>query len=246
MALLKKTKRPSTARLQQAPARPNQRGQVSTRPPVFDVIKPSSGNIAVHASSKPVLVTNTPQVEDPTVTSRPSRSLAPPKDEPVVIDDRQTAPPLTRAHKTVIQPLNTIEPSEVESKPTPEPVVDEAPEEVVAKDEASIEEIPVELELPSDVDEPEETKADEQPLDPVAAKALEIEQREAAAEKLIENETYFLPINAAQERRTRRFAAVGIGIIIVLSALWYNAALDASLVDNTLNLPHTSFFRIET
>lgn len=69
-------------------------------------------------------------------------------------------------------------------------------------------------------------------------------ERAARLEKLIEDEAYFLPIETLEQRRSRKVAIIGLLLIILLAAAWYNMALDANLLPNTYNLPHTSFFDV--
>lgn len=77
-------------------------------------------------------------------------------------------------------------------------------------------------------------------LDAAAKKAAD--EQTAAVKKLVAAETYFLPINHREKRRAKRFMFLGLLLIVALAVAWVDVALDAGLIANPQNLPHSHFF----
>ncbi len=67
-------------------------------------------------------------------------------------------------------------------------------------------------------------------------------EREEALQKLTESKKYYLPINTIEKRRSKRFVILGILLSLLLIVAWLDIALDAGLISNSSNLPHTNFF----
>lgn len=255
----------------------------ATAPKVFDVAKP--GRTAASSTSKPVIITNRPVMQDPMVT-------APKPDEPT------GAPPLKTAGKLVIKPLHDDlavdkpEPAKAnESTDTPisikvdlqaEPEAD-TPEET--PDDSAVS--PSQEAEATDSKEPEtiafsktttgtptknpevadnQLKPAKAPVSDVSSpaavpavdrtdKQLTPEQSEAALkaareratelQEIIDKQEYFLPIKTVEQRRSRRFAILGLLLIILLGLAWYDVALDAGLLTNTYNLPHSHLFTVK-
>lgn len=218
---------------------------------VFDVAKPGKGGSA-SATSKPVLITNRPVMKDPMVN------------ETNVEENRQTAPVVAGAkpaRKIVIKPIHdnldqeiSAEPVTVKAVPAPAASGNDTMSDVVASATPTLKtDVPVPATNTAPVEEPIESENVAEPEDTVLpesepsdpeADAIASQEQVAHIEQLIEEERYFLPINSVQERRTRRFIIIGVLAIIVLTAAWYNVALDANLVPNTYDLPHSSFFSV--
>lgn len=209
---------------------------------VFDIAKPGRSGLAASATTKPVIISNRPVMQDPMMVSDATSN-----------DDRATAPVLKPTKKVVIQPLHEGVVPEEPAAPAPT-----TPEPVVAKSQLVTAEISiptVKKPEPAPAEEPEQPKEPAekvaQPVSPLSkdeqseADTQKTQARVARLEKLIEDEQYFLPINTVEERRSRRLAILGLILIIVLSLAWYDSALDAGLVPNTYNLPHTTFFSIK-
>lgn len=82
--------------------------------------------------------------------------------------------------------------------------------------------------------------------------ALTAEQQDAEAEKqakydaqiqkLAESKQYFLPINAQEKRRTKRFVVLGVLLSVLLALAWVDVALDAGLIQLGSVKPVTHFF----
>lgn len=218
--------------------------KAAPKPAVFDVAKPGAPALATSSTSRPIIIKHQ-NVPDPMVNEKPSP-------EPTE-NERQTAPTLLSpsAKKIVIQPLHDAE-EKVDVKPSEptKPTTEPAPE------------IDITAALKTDKPEPKPEPAKEEPTPPkpepkpvVVEPKVEIPkdkpviddeavlaERAAQVQKLVASQEYFLPIETIEQRRTKRTAILGVLSIIVLLAAWYNVSLDAQLLPNTYNLPHTSFF----
>jgi hypothetical protein len=69
-----------------------------------------------------------------------------------------------------------------------------------------------------------QTEADEASAEDAKA------ERQANLQKLVDNKTYYLPINTLETQRTKQFVAVGTLLSILLVLAWADIALDAGLV----------------
>jgi hypothetical protein len=83
--------------------------------------------------------------------------------------------------------------------------------------------------------------ADAQMVDPAEVEAAEQAKHDEAIQKLVDSKQYNLPINTIENRRTKRFVALGVLLALVLGVAWADIALDAGLV-SVSGLPHTKFF----
>ena len=164
------------------------------------------------------------------------RAVIKPADAPVVEEAAKESPAATASHakKVVIKPLHESV-AETAVEPTPEPPESNSPEPPKGFPEP-VENAAVKPEAQPGV--PAE-KADREADDEIARKRTE------RLKKMIEEEEYFLPIQTVEERRSRKVAVFGLILIIILAAAWYDAALDANLLPNTYNLPHTTFFTVK-
>ncbi len=191
---------------------------------VFDVAKPGKDGLPTSATTRPVIVTNRPVIKDP------------------MVNDPQPSPQPSSSKKITITPLHDdVEPEKPQAAPKPEPQTDST---------VAVNDKPVTV-------TPETTIADVAPpesLDPAGvpttgeerdAESELAHKRAARLQKMIDEEEYFLPIKTVEERRSRKVAIFGILLIIILAAAWYDVALDAGLLPNTYNLPHTSFFTVQ-
>ncbi|HZL07579.1 MAG TPA: hypothetical protein VFC50_00090 [Candidatus Dormibacteraeota bacterium] len=106
---------------------------------------------------------------------------------------------------------------------------------------------------PSDATEETEPKPAEAdtgeatPQSKEKAKQAEVEtnqeaQRQATIDKLADSKKYYLPINAVEKRRSRRFVILGIILSLLLIVAWADIALDAGLIHVNGIKPVTHFF----
>ena len=63
--------------------------------------------------------------------------------------------------------------------------------------------------------------------------------------ELATNQTLFLPINTVEKRRNKRVAIIGIVVCVILALALVDVALDAGLISNGLNLPHSHIFTLQ-
>lgn len=224
----------------------------------FDVAKPNKSRPS--STTKQVIVTNRPILQDPMVTAVPS---------PV---EPTTAPPLLAklATKINIRPLSTsaesaapIEPIVVEhltEASTPSDLagatspisdhIEQARAEAAVNAESEAAPAADSVELPAAPALKSGTvPISEAPKDGalVTAKDLiddESEADEAAAniQKLVIEKRYFLPINTQEKRRTKHFIILGIVLILLLALAWADIALDAGLIQIDGVKPLTHLF----
>ncbi|CAN5167539.1 hypothetical protein BH09PAT3_BH09PAT3_0020 [soil metagenome] len=223
---------------------------------VFDVSKPGKSGVAASSTSRQIIIKHSP-MNDPMMTTATEPDAA----------DRQTAPLVKPAAKLVIKPLHDAipedEPAAVPEPASPPVLISEFKQPAASAQEQTVEEPVTETDsaqskpLVSEAPLPPTTLiADvaEEPVNiavPSEAEARESDKkvardRAARLAKMIEEEEYFLPIQTLEERRSRRVAIFGLLLIIVLAVAWYDIALDAGLLSNTYNLPHTSFFTVKS
>ena len=216
----------------------------SSKPGVFDVAHPGKG-AAASATARPVISGKGPMVQDPTVVNESDAQ-------------RETAPLVEgaqRVRKTVIQPLHSAS-EKNDDKPADEAVAEQIENTASSDATTNEKETPAATESPATQQEAPATPTNDiQPaLDnapPTTAPGDEdatakiIKEHMLRIEKLVDSEQYFLPINAVQNRKNRRFVAGGVLLIIILAVAWYNIALDAGLLPNLYNVPHTEFFTVK-
>lgn len=220
--------------------------------PISDVARP--GKSEPSATSKSVLITNRPLMNDPMMSkvadeSSTEKDTAPeasegPTPEPVTAEPA-AAPVATEkgnlqpVHQLVIKPPTDDERAArsaalgetIPEKPTP-PVLQDvvAPPEKPTADPASPSTVTDDLSIPLNPDAEE-----------VQAEDAEAE-RQAALDKLVESEKYFLPVDAVELRRAHQFIVYGLLLIIVLGFVLTDLALDAGLLHlNGITAP-TNFF----
>ena len=68
---------------------------------------------------------------------------------------------------------------------------------------------------------------------------------DAQIDQMVDEEKYFLPVNRMEQRR-QHFVIIGAIIAILLAVAWLDIALDAGLLHNNYNLPHTHFFSLKS
>jgi hypothetical protein len=217
-------------------------------PGVFDVSKP--GKSAPTATAKPIIVTNRPMLQDPMVVEESGKETESPAKAKVTIqpititsaDDAESDDKITVTTSETKSEEPKQEPTEPVAPPQPKPAAEvaapaERPDEVAPVEEPKPEPVPVPDKEKAEEPAPEGTEeVTDKPLAPgeedAAAKKAEEEkaEHEAAISKLVENQQYFLPINSVEGRKTKRFIALGILLILVLGVAWVDIALDAGLV----------------
>ena len=225
---------------------------------IFDVAKPGTLPPA-DATSRPVIVTNRPIMQDPMMAPQAASDLPP--------EDPTKDRPGSLGTKLVITPMSDQEPepaavdadsdgvveageqAAVDSKPEPD-----SKAEPVSKPEPKPEApaggklfkpltdtvVTKPTETPASVSETTPTAAStdgQTPVDPEKANLdKEAAELEAAAkvqdelDTLVEQKTYFLDINSVERRRSMHVFVYGFLLIIILVLAWVNIALDAGLI----------------
>ncbi len=191
----------------------------------MDVAKPGALKNGA-AGARPVIVTNRVVVQDPMV-----------KQDAAKDGDTGTAP--VSHEKTVIKPL---EPELSAARKEglldiPFDIDEEADKADTAANDGSA--TPqADAELPAEENAPDEES--EAPADNDAAvigrgKPPAQEETDAKTleehDRLVDEKTYFLPINAAEHRRSKIVGITGVIVILLLALAWVNIALDAGLIE---------------
>jgi hypothetical protein len=136
-----------------------------------------------------------------------------------------------------VQPL-VDSPTRAASKPEPTPESSEEP-----KPETEPPAEPEPEKKPETAPETEAGDAGPRPSKAdVEAEAKLQAEHEAAVQKLVDGKKYFLPINAVEQRRSKRFVIAGVLLSLLLLIAWADIALDAGLIDLPNVKPVTHFF----
>jgi hypothetical protein len=205
------------------------------------------------ATSKPVIVTNRPILQDPMVVDKSDE-----KDPEAATSGGTTIQPLTAPEVPDSAAAETPESSEPAEKPAaeetkepakPKPKLDptktlaQIDDEVKAKAPETQESAKEEPETETSDD----AKAEENPdaANPGAEEAAKAEaqaQRDASLQKLVDDKKLFLPINTVENRRSKRVVVIGVLLSIILALAWVDIALDAGLIELGNVQPVTHFF----
>jgi hypothetical protein len=235
---------------------------------ISDVSKPNTS--APSATSKAVIVSNRPILQDPMVvkeTSADSDSgtkikakiqplTAPvveaakpePATEPAVSDMPSTKEP-AKAEITVNDSIAATEAS-TEAAPTPEKTETPTDEVATAEVDPAKSADPAEATSETTADGTANTdeagsepaKTETSPEAAVAAAEAEATKHDEAIQQMVESKQYFLPINSLEKRRTKRVVVLGIALSVLLAVAWVDVALDASLIELGSVKPVTHFF----
>jgi hypothetical protein len=212
---------------------------------IVDVEQPNTS--APSSTSKPVLVTNRPIIQDPMVKESPDEGTT------IKVTTGSTKIKLQPLTEPAVKPVDdsskTAESStSAESEKKPEPPTPPAPNAATEAVPAA----PQESEKPAQAETSAENATDEEDKSG-GDQAAEVANQEAAAEaeqtkhdesmqKLIDGKQYFLPINSVEKRRTKRFVMLGVVLALLLAVAWVDVALDAGLVQFGNLKPVTHFF----
>lgn len=126
-----------------------------------------------------------------------------------------------------------------------DPMVTEKPAEKRAVNKPKPAKTIVTPDLKPSVELPKEEKPAPKAVDPEVtekAEAAEQAEHDATVQKLVDGKQYFLPINAVEKRKSRRFILLGVVLSLVLAVAWVDVALDAGLIHISGLKPATHFF----
>jgi hypothetical protein len=215
---------------------------------IVDIAHP--GDSAPSPNSKSVIITHRPTMRDPMMNDDTPVSDA---TEPSGTD---TPTPATRASHGVIQPLESSpKPVLLEAPAAGVPAVTQATvsDDLPSSETAEKAEPATPAQFQSELT-PTSTGTPKLSAEPVAPKTttsssdakigtkdIQTEADAASAEdaeaerqtnlqKLVDDKTYYLPINTLETQRTKQFVAIGSLLSIVLVVAWADIALDAGLV----------------
>lgn len=186
---------------------------------VFDVAKPGKGMPS--ASSRPVIVSHKPSVQDPMVSATSSPAEDTTNDEVGAEENSERA--LRRPKKNRIEPLNSTIEADEEDEAASESNTTEEDSEENSANEGNTERDEV-ADAAADVATKKQVKEEAE------KKAAEREKHQAEIDALIASKQFFVPINAVKKRRTKQYIFLFL-FILVLAALGFLAALDAELID---------------
>lgn len=178
-----------------------------TKKPVMDVEKP--GTTPASATSRPVIIGRGPAIKDPMVNEATPEGDEQPTPQQQPLAKKKTIQPLTEQPVPEAETKSDVQPAETDDKPEPAPELTPAEEEATAKSEAA----------------------------DVAQKLSDEElKRQELVEKLVAEKKYFVPIGAAQKKRTvRNTMLLFLSFILILGGALL--AVDAGLIQTDITLP---------
>jgi hypothetical protein len=192
--------------------------------------KPAEPAAAKPSAAEPTAAPTQAKVEPPSQVQPLIESL--PKPEPVPAPAPAAEPEAPAPDEEPDKPAEAEPPKAPEPEPEPVPEAEPTPDaEPAPEEEAESEES-----SESGTDQSAAKKADPDP------EAKQQADRDAAIQKLVNDKQYFLPINAVEQRRSKRFVALGVLLSVVLLLAWGEIALDAGLIDVPGVQPLTHFF----
>lgn len=225
-------------------------GPVLAHAPTRVVIKPLTDDLeqqiaaAAEAAAKPTKAA-------PEASAEPAEQAeaATKVDEATTPTDNEKATSETGA-EPVEASATATEPAPEPAEETPEPAAPAADDEAPAEEPTKVADKTTEpaSQPQSDAETPATTPdtdaSTSNGTDPATGKpasdatnekaAAEAAEREAARKKeleqLAESHKYYLPINQVEKRRNKRWALVGLLVIILLALAWADVALDAGLI----------------
>ena len=181
------------------------------------------------SSSKPIIVTHRPLVQDPMVNA--DTASAKTSTEPTDADVAEAKPELKSPSQSrkIIAPT-PAEAAEVMAVTTPD-----------AKPDAN------------DTNAADDTTGTDKADDSLTVDGLatpdkkhdakRAAERAANLDELVENHTYYLPINQVEKRRNKRYAILGLFFIIILGIAWLDVSLDSGILTIPGIDAPTHFFR---
>ena len=183
------------------------------------------------ASSRPILVTNRPVLtSDPMIAGGSVGTLKP-------------AEPVNRSTKEIkpVSEAESIVPTKASDNLEAD-VVDESsdttPAEGDSTPEAPTEDKPIYSPARTIVNERD---AEAQLVAAAEEATAEQDARQQELEKLVEDGTYVVPINAVHRKRSLLVGLAVVSLIIVLAFVVFDVLLDADIIKLSVSIPHTNF-----
>lgn len=148
--------------------------------------------------------------------------------DPMVVPEDEAATPKTKIAKSAPELKLKAEPElteTIETTEAPDPAQPETPAEAPETDK----------------DEASKAPADNSQIHAEAEAELEA-KRQAHVDELADSKKYYLPIDTIENKRSRRFVALGVMLSLLLIVAWADIALDAGLIQLGSVKPVTHFF----
>lgn len=203
--------------------------------------KPSQEDTASESASAGLSPVKLPIEEDAEAKSEPSAAATPKRaaEETASAPSDVAASKPESAEEIPVAPKNAPEPAvqSADEKPTkPESKTDESPKTSRADTPAAPADSQKDLfEEGTPSDTPDDLLAGDDGVHPLDAKKSKADQeaikRQQELEKLVESETYFLPLNSVEKRRLRQAVLVFLLLIMVLALAAVAWAASANLID---------------
>ena len=208
--------------------------------PINDVEEP--GKSAASPTSKPVLVTNRPIMKDPMVVTDEAKNET-------SEDQANATKSIKGSSNNKVEPLSTsTESQDNQTEPNNKSEAETQSQEAAKKQLTESDNNSESKSSDSAVEESKVTnpttdkKSSKTPGEEEEAEASRKAERDANLQKIVDNKTYFLPINAVEKRKTKRIIVLGIVLSLVLAVAWVDVALDAGLIEIGGVKPVTHFF----
>jgi len=202
---------------------------------IFDISKP--GKTAAEPSSKPIIVSNKPALQDPMVKEKIDDFLAQDLDEPKKPEKKPETSeekPKIAAEKVKIEPIKETEKTDEEKEATKE-----TPQE--------------DKETPKDKKEPKETNDQKGVVGAIVDQASEkrkaeiedqdTKKREKEISRLVESKKYFVPIGEKKRKRKTRHLLLLLVFVLIASVMTVDLLLDAKLIEINSIKPFTNFIK---
>lgn len=193
--------------------------------------------------TKPISDVAHPGTSAPSDTSKAIITQRPIMKDPMVVEEG-----IDKSEETAKKPA-PVKTREAKIAPLDEPVADTdaTPDNAEPPDEAALEEVPEEPEKETDAESDDsdakpDSKEKKSKKPDADAEAAADAAEAAKLQKLVNSKKYFLPINAVEQRRSKRFVNLGILLAILLVVAWADIALDAGLIQAGSVKPVTHFF----
>lgn len=233
---------------------------------IVDIAKPST--TVAPANSKSIIVNHGSIMHDPTIIDEDQKSISPVDDLSTKLshqikitptDTDEDSESSTKNSDVPIQPAETHPNKELKLKPSESFKIEEIEPKTIDQPKSANfnkvdhPELNPKLESGADQEQqkPETIPSEESTLSPGDKQKVETTELEAGLAKrakindLVDKQTYFVPINGKEKKRNKKVAAIGAVVCLILAVAWLDIALDAGLIVNSYNLPHTHFFTLQ-
>lgn len=207
-----------------------------TKKQVFDVAKP--GKTPAEASSRPIIVTHKPMIEDPMVSKKTAPEIESDEKPSVEPESKPTTEVVSHGEK-ILAPLHDAgdeEPKTTEEKPAEEPIETAVTAETEQADTETNSESADSTanDINSAAEEIDQKKAQQEAESKASKEELEIQDK---VTKLIEEKKYFVKVGETHHKRQSKSAGV-ILLFLFLVLIGTYIAIDVGLIKTNFQLPY--------